>query len=315
MDTQTIIDKKNGVISRYGAWTAHNIHLRDDIYTIAPKIVGDEVKLRRIVQCVFDLAGGAVEGLRILDLACLEGLYAIEFARHKAKCVGIEGREANIEKARFAKQVLSLENLEFVQDDARNLSAEKYGHFDVVLCLGLLYHLDAPDVFSFVEKLSEVCRRICIVDTRITLHPRTRYAYNDRTYFGTKSEEHDPGASKDEKTARLWASLDNNEAFWLSRATLYNALSHAGFTTVYECNVPAEPDKPVDRITFVAIKGETCRLLNTPLMAGQPLGEMPERARRENPVAIDSLRKISALLPRRVREFGKTLIGKDNKLT
>ncbi len=84
---------------------------------------------------------------------------------------------------------------------------------------------------------------------------------------------------------------------------------------MYECNVPAEPDKPVDRITFVAIKGETCRLLNTPLMAGQPVGEMPERARRENPVAIDSLRKISALLPRRVREFGKTLIGKDNKLT
>src|SRR6266566_3867908 len=136
MDTQTIIDKKNGVISRYGAWTAHNIHLRDDIYTIAPKIVGDEVKLRRIVQCVFDLAGGSVEGLRILDLACLEGLYAIEFARHNASCLGIEGREANIEKARFAKQMLQLDNLDFAQDDVRNLSVEKYGRFDVVLCLG-----------------------------------------------------------------------------------------------------------------------------------------------------------------------------------
>src|SRR5438034_7278681 len=159
MDAQTIVNTKNDVIRNHGNWTAHNICLHDAIYTIAHRIVGDEVKLRRIVQCVFDLAGGTVEGLRILDLACLEGLYAIEFARHKAKCVGIEGREANIEKARFAKQVLSLENLEFVQDDARNLSAEKYGHFDVVLCLGLLYHLDAPDVFSFVEKLSEVCRR------------------------------------------------------------------------------------------------------------------------------------------------------------
>src|SRR6266704_5753746 len=186
MDTQTIIDKKNGVVSQYGPWTAHNIHLRDDIYTIAPRIVGDEVKLRRIVQCVFDLAGGAVEGLRILDLACLEGLYAIEFARHKAKCVGIEGREANIEKARFAKQVLALENLEFVQDDARNLSAEKYGSFDVVLCLGLLYHLDAPDVFPFIERLSEVCGRICIVDTRIALSPTMQYTYHDKIYSGMK---------------------------------------------------------------------------------------------------------------------------------
>ena len=108
MNTQTIIDAKNDVIQKHGEWTAHNICLQDDVYTIAPRIVGDEVKLRRIVQCVFDLAGGSVEGLRILDLACLEGLYAIEFARHKAKCVGIEGREANLAKARFTKDVLRL---------------------------------------------------------------------------------------------------------------------------------------------------------------------------------------------------------------
>jgi len=315
MDSQTIINKKNEVIKTYGVWTAHNIHLQDDIYTIAPCIVGDEVKLRRIVQCVFDLTGGSVEGLRILDLACLEGLFAIEFARHKARCLGIEGREANIEKARFAKDVLSLDSLEFVQDDVRNLSLEKYGEFDVVLCLGLLYHLDAPDVFSFVERLGEVCRKVCIVDTRITLHPKTRYTYHNKTYFGTRGEEHDATDSKESKAARLWASLDNNENFWLSRATLYNALSHAGFTTVYECNVPAEPEKPVDRITVVAIKGKAGRLLNAPLMAQRPPDDTPERASRENSVVVESLRKISFLLPHRVRKFGKTLIGKDNKLT
>lgn len=315
MDMQAIIDKKNEVITRHGPWTAHNIHLQDDIYTIAPGIVGDEVKLRRIVQCVFDLAGGTVEGLRILDLACNEGLYAIEFARHKAKCLAIEGREANIEKARYAKLALSLDNLEIVQDDVRNLSADKYGRFDVVLCLGLLYHLDVPDVFSFVERLGEVCRKICIVDTRITLRPRTRYTYNDKTYWGMKSEEHDPGDSKEKKMARLWASLDNNQAFWLSRATLYNVLSHAGFTTVYECNVPAEPEKPVDRITLVAIKGEACRLLNSPLMAARPGDDMPERAHREDSATVDLLRKVSLLLPRKIRRFGKTLMGRDNKLT
>ena len=254
MDIQTIIDRKNEVISKHGPWTAHNIHLQDDIYTIAPRIVGDEVKLRRIVQCVFDLTGGTVEGLRILDLACLEGLYAIEFARHKAKCLGIEGREAHLEKARFAKQVLSLDNLEFVQDDVRNLTAERYGRFDIVMCLGLLYHLDVPDVFSFIERLSQVCRKICIIDTRIALHPRTRYIYKNKSYFGIKGEEHDPRDSKERKMARLWASLENNQSFWLSRATLYNVLSHAGFTTVYECNVPSEPEKPADRITVVAIK-------------------------------------------------------------
>lgn len=315
MDIQTIVNKKNEVISKYGPWTAHNIHLRDAIYTIAPRIVGDEVKLRRILQCVFDLTGGTVEGLRILDLACLEGLFAIEFARHKARCLGIEGREANIEKARFAKQVLSLDNLDFVQDDVRNLTTERYGRFDVVLCLGLLYHLDVPDVFSFIERLSEVCRRICIIDTRITLRPRMRYIYNDKIYFGTKGEEHDASDSKEMRMAKLWASLDNNENFWLSRATLYNVLSDAGFTTVYECNVPAEPEKPADRITVVAIKGEAGRLLNAPLMAARPRDDMPEHSHRENSVAFDSLRKVSSLLPRKIRKFGKTVMGRDNKLT
>ena len=315
MDLQSVIDKKNELIQTYGPWTAHNIHLRDDVYTIAPGVVGDEIKLRRIVQCVLDLTGGSVEGLRILDLACLEGLFAVEFARHKARCLGIEGRKANIEKARFAKEVLLLDDMDLVQDDVRNLSIEKYGEFDVVLCLGLLYHFDVPDVFSFVERLGEVCRRVCIVDTRIALQPKTSYTYRGRTYFGTKGDEHDDTESTEEKLAKLWASLDNNENFWLSRPSLYNALSHAGFTTVYECNVPAEPDKPADRITVVAIKGKPTCLWNAPQMADRPLGDMPERPRRENSVAIEFLRKCSFLLPRRVRKIGRGMLGRNTKLT
>jgi 2-polyprenyl-3-methyl-5-hydroxy-6-metoxy-1,4-benzoquinol methylase len=315
MDNQSIINKRDAVISKYGPWTAHNIHLQEELYTVAPRIVGDEVKLRRIVQCVFDLTGGTVKGLRILDLACLEGLYAIEFARHDANCLGIEGREANIEKARFAKEVLSLGNLDLVQDDVRNLSAKKYGHFDVVLCLGILYHLDVPDVFSFIERLGEVCDRICIVDTRIILHPKTRYIHNHRAYYGTKTEEHIADDSKEVKLSRLWASLDNPDNFYLSRATLYNALSHVGFTTVYECNIPAEPKKPVDRITVVGIKGKMERLINAPLMAAQSLDDMPERSARENSVAIDILRKIGSPFPRKVKRLARKLMGRENKLS
>ncbi|MBI3796935.1 MAG: methyltransferase domain-containing protein, partial [Deltaproteobacteria bacterium] len=87
-----------------------------------------------------------LHNLRVLDLGCLEGMYALEFAQHGAQVLGIEGRLANIEKARFAKRVLGFSNCDFVQDDVRNLSLAKYGDFDVVLCCGILYHLDAPDV-------------------------------------------------------------------------------------------------------------------------------------------------------------------------
>src|SRR3989442_14143808 len=96
-----------------------------------------------------DITNKPLDSLRVLDLACLEGLYGKEFARHGAAVFGKEGRKANIEKARFAKDALALENIRFVQDNVRNLSVQKYGYFDVVLCLGILYHLHVPDVFHF----------------------------------------------------------------------------------------------------------------------------------------------------------------------
>lgn len=315
MNTQSIIEMKGQVESKYDAWHAHNIHLRDDVYTMASRIIGDEVKLRRIAQIVLDLAGGSVRGLRVLDLACGEGIYGIEFARQGANVVGIEGREANIEKARFVKCALSLDNLDLVQDDVRNLSAEKYGQFDVVLCLGLLYHLDAPDVFAFAGRLGEVSKRICIVDTRLTLKAKMSLSYDRKLYYGTRGEEHDATDSAQTKKTRLGASLDNNDNFWLSRPTIYNLLSDAGFTSVFECHIPAEPKKPANRMTFIGIKGSPCRLLNAPLMAAQPLDRMPERPLRENSVPFDFVRSASHLLPRRARRIGKRLLGLENPLT
>ena len=64
------------------------------IFNLAPastlltkKITGNEIKLRRIVQIVSDIVGKPFHELRILDLACLERLYAIEFARCGAEVV------------------------------------------------------------------------------------------------------------------------------------------------------------------------------------------------------------------------------------
>ena len=52
--------------------------------------------IQDITQCDF-------KNLRILDLACLEGHYAIEFALQGATVVGIEGRESNIQKLYLLK--------------------------------------------------------------------------------------------------------------------------------------------------------------------------------------------------------------------
>ncbi|MCY7392413.1 MAG: hypothetical protein LH647_13305 [Leptolyngbyaceae cyanobacterium CAN_BIN12] len=95
MNPEQIQHEKQAIVDRFGEWTAHNIYLSGGVYTIGNQIVGDEVKLRRITQLVADIAKKPLPELRVLDLACLEGLYGIELARHGAEVVGIEGREAN----------------------------------------------------------------------------------------------------------------------------------------------------------------------------------------------------------------------------
>ena len=275
MTPEQVEARRREIVERLGPWTAHNVRLAGDVYTMAPGIAGDEIKLRRIVQTVADLSGRPLAELRVLDLACLEGLYAVEFARHGARVVGVEGRAVNLAKASFAKDVLALGNLELRQDDVRNLSRERYGSFDVVLCLGILYHLDAPDLFAFLERIGEVCQRFAVIDTHVSLAPEEVRLHGGREYRGQSYVEHAPQATSEEKAGRLWASLDNPTSFWLTRASLYNALLHSGFTSVLECQLPPEPAKPDDRVTLVAIKGQRHKLACAPLADALPL-EVPE---------------------------------------
>ena len=144
---------------------------------------------------------------------------------------------------------------------------------------------------------------------------KTPYPYRGETYWGGWGEEHWPGDSKELKLSRIAASLDDDKNFYISRPTLYNLLCHVGFTSVYECHIPAEPSKPGDRITFLAIKGKPCSLLGAPLMATRTRDDMPERPFREHTKTFYFCANMSRLLPWRVRRLAKRVTGLENKLT
>src|SRR5262249_23647092 len=163
MTPEQILQGKKEIEERYGPWVGHNYWLTDDVYAVK-KSWGPNQRLRRMVQVVADLAGKPLAELRVLDLDCLEGGFALEFALQGAQVLGIEGREANLARARFAAEVYGATGIEFIQGDVRNLTPESYGLFDVVLCLGILYLLDAPDVFPFLEPASAVCRPLPLID-------------------------------------------------------------------------------------------------------------------------------------------------------
>src|SRR5258707_6723422 len=109
-------DRLQQVVEIHGPWTAMAIKLPDGTYTRPP---APDHRLRRILQVAGDLVGKPLSQCRVLDLACLEGHYAIEFALHGCEVVGIEGREASVAKCEFVKNELGLDRARFFQDDVR----------------------------------------------------------------------------------------------------------------------------------------------------------------------------------------------------
>jgi hypothetical protein len=268
------------------------------VFTKGAEPSGEELKLRRLRQLVGDLAPQPWSQLRVLDLGALEGLYGIELALSGAEVVFVEGRDAGAERIRFAVEALGLERAKVITQDVGRLARSEHGEFDVVLCVGLLYHLDAAGVFALLERMQSVCRGLLVVDTHIALEddelaqfpddvfwvdPRVALSnvrslvVNGRTYRGRDYREHDPGSSLEDRLRASWASLDNETSFWLTKPSLLNALVAAGFTTVLECDVPPLPSLPPDRVTLVAVPGERVKLKSSSINSAVAYEPIPER--------------------------------------
>jgi SAM-dependent methyltransferase len=272
-EEELLLAAKVELVAAYGPWTAANIRLADGVYTIDGAAPVAHAGVQRYGQLISDLTRRPFAELRILDLACLEAEYAIEFARQGAEVVAIEGRAGNVAKARFAKDALGLAKLRIEHDDVRNLSREKHGLFDAVLCSGILYHLDAPDFVQLLERIAEVCTGCAIVDTHVSPDAGEHFDYKGHRYWGRRFVEHHAKATAAEREASLWASLDNPTSFWPTRASLYNALLASGFTSVSECHAPARPGREAHRVTLAAIRGAPFRSVDG---GSFPVSEIPE---------------------------------------
>lgn len=214
--------------------------------------------LKRLIRLIADFYQKPFSELKILDLACLEGLFAIELARLGAQVTGIEGRSVNIKKAEFLKRFYGVDKTRFIQDDVRNISKEKYGEFDVIIAAGIFYHLNCPDNFKFIENIYAMCRNFAIVDTHISLARTSSYVYNGHEYWGREYGEFENCDTEyDRDVLAVQSSIGNDKSFWPTEVSLYNALAKAGFTSVLKCSHPTVDINrgAYDRVTVLARKG------------------------------------------------------------
>jgi SAM-dependent methyltransferase len=266
------------VTERHGPWHSHNIHLGEGVWTLSDRELVEASRARRYLQVVADAARRPLSELRVLDLACEEGIFGIELARQGASVVGVEGREGNVARARFAAEALGLERYEVHHDDVRNVSAERYGRFDAILNIGILYHLDAPAVFELVFDLAAMCDGLMFLSTQHSRFRERSVEFRGRTYRGSMVQEHGRGDDRDARLRNLRASLDNPASLWLTRPSLYNLLVDAGFTSVLEVRAPRAHvgQQPGNMVNLLAFRGERFEIPVTPAGPGEP-ARWPER--------------------------------------
>ncbi len=235
-------------------FTAHNIKLDDGSLTIPEMPYQmEDLPLLKFTKRFLELAfPSGVAGRRIVDLGCLEGGYAVSFARSGLQTLGIEIRKSNIENCRLIKKATNLPNLEFVCDDVRNL--DRYGQFDAVFCCGILYHLDEPR--KFLEQMSRVCQRVLIIDTHVAAQqPNRTFTVSEVTQHegltGRWFAEipNDPGRKSDK-----WSSWDNAKSFWPMKRDLVEAVRQLGFSIVFEYPIYEPHREATDRVTIVGVK-------------------------------------------------------------
>jgi hypothetical protein len=243
-------------------FTAHNIRLDDGTLTKPDTGHSMEnypwfVSARRIIDTVFP---GDKKHLRLADLGCLEGGYAVEFARLGFQVIGLEVRDTNIAVCNYVKSKTNLPNLTFVKDNALNIA--KYGMFDAVFCCGLLYHLDRPK--EFLETLSSVTTKLAILQTHFatenhlnTQKPKhswlRRFSRLKASVTGDLTDRYSlsPTGTNEGLAGRWytefrndetfskretinWASWDNRRSFWIQREYLLQAIQDVGFDLVME---------------------------------------------------------------------------------
>jgi hypothetical protein len=225
------------------------------------------------VQIVSDVAGVPLSQLRILDLGAYECGFSIELAEQGAQVTAVEVREQHAVKGDFVRRARGLDNLSIIQGDIRELGSLVDGDFDVVLCLGLIYHLDARDALAMLGEIARRARRFAVIEGQISLSRSAEVEVNGASYSGLlyREDERDPGSG-----------VKMSEAFWFTRPSLIRAISAAGFSSVAEVHLPvvAQVLPFEDHVTMLAFKGERVALRVVPDGADSELDAYPERWER-----------------------------------
>lgn len=139
----------------------HRIDLGEGVVTPGSNPSGDRLRTLRLPQ--------SLHGKTVLDVGAWDGFFSFEAERRGAKrVVACDRWDRPSGRAGFdlAREILG-SKVEPLQLDLLELSPEREGRFDLVLFLGVLYHM--PDPRLALERISAVTRHQLVLETHLDL--------------------------------------------------------------------------------------------------------------------------------------------------
>lgn len=125
------------LVAGHGRWW-HEIE-------VAPGIITPGDDSNRMKLPILDQLGlpATLSGQRVLDIGCSDGFFSFEMEKRGADVVAIDFVPETYSGFSTARTILG-SGVEYRMDNVYNLNPAAYGSFDVVLFLGVLYHLRKP---------------------------------------------------------------------------------------------------------------------------------------------------------------------------
>lgn len=126
-----------------------------------------------IVEALIKGLGPSIGSMTSLDIGCNSGFFTLELARVGFKdCLGIDFRCENIDQANFLKHAFQVNAATFTLENAKDIALSG-GCYDVVLNLGLMYHLSTP--FEVMKTCFDMATNVCVIDTITHKEPFSGY--------------------------------------------------------------------------------------------------------------------------------------------
>lgn len=125
-----------------------------------------ETRLAMLRQVIDGHFGGSLAGRNAIDIACHQGWFSTQLAGWNADDVlAVDARAEHVADTTMIRDALQLSKLRVEQSDVHALDPARQGRFDLVLMLGLIYHLENP--VGALRQARALCRDACVVETQV----------------------------------------------------------------------------------------------------------------------------------------------------